>query len=115
MCVCANSRPNRKRDDTKGVRRTYSSGAGEGAKPHDMNVGAIDAVRAIGTVLREHSGLVARDQREVDGGAESGSRRGVDEPARIDLDVVREAVLLGSRRQQDFEELAVLEGHDQLE
>src|SRR5438876_12400823 len=55
-----------------------SSGAGEGAKPHDMNVGAIDAVRAIGAVLREHGGLVARDQREVDGGAESGSRQGVD-------------------------------------
>src|SRR5438552_7138666 len=71
--------------------------------------------RRLGRPSAQDGDLLPLDEAEVDDGAEPGALEGVDEALLVDLDVLGEAVLLGPRRQQHLEELAVLDGHGHVE
>src|SRR5882762_2017519 len=64
---------------------------------------------------RQYSDLFPLDEAEVDRRAETRPVHGVDESLTIDVDILGEPVLLGARRQQDLEELAVPDGHRHVE
>src|SRR5215510_67226 len=52
----------------------------------------------------QHRDLLALDQREVDAGSKARRVHGVHQPLAVDLDVLREAVLLRGSGEQHLEE-----------
>src|SRR4026207_939751 len=76
---------------------------------------AIWSNRTERTGLGQNGGLLPLDQREVDRGGAPRAVHRVHVAALVDLDVLREAVLLRPRGQQHLEELAVLDRHDDVE